>query len=94
MKAATVEAELRLEPPESVAFGEEVVRVGGTVYRGLKHLMAHQSGATLTSFCKAVWGKDALNDTVRSLIFRVNSLLKGLRCERRLVLVGDRVEWE
>lgn len=93
--ATEQEMELTLDPPHSVVYGRDTVRCGETVYRALRCLMSRERGAGLPAFCTSVWGKaEVHNETVRSLIWRTNNLLKGLRCPRRVMLSGDKVLFE
>lgn len=94
----SIMSELSLEPPESIRCGDNIVRCGGTVYRAVKCVLARAGElrkVSLAEFCPAVWGwREVQNETVRSLIWRANQILKELGEPRRLMLCGDAVLFE
>lgn len=81
--------ELQLIAPDKITFGEERIRCGDILYRGLKHLLAREGEASVKSFATAVWGEEKPNGTVRQTLWRLNRILEGLGCERRATLDGD-----
>ena len=88
---------LSLDPPESIRFdGEEKsVRVGGTVYRAIRHMMTRLTTPP-ENLKSAVWGHHAAErpeESLRSLLWRVNGLLRAHRSGRMLSLDGGRVVW-
>ena len=84
-----------LEAPDTVRCGDVRMRCGGTVFRALRFLSAVHGGAALRELTREVWGVDEVKgETLRSLIFRANGVLKGIRCGRVVMLDGDRVLFE
>ena len=88
-------SEIRLIAPDALECGPNRVRVGGCVWRALKCVLGRASGRVpVETFARAVWGKvPEKNETLRSVIWRVNNTLKGLGHPKRLVLDGEAVEW-
>jgi hypothetical protein len=92
MPGVAVMGELKLSPPDSVVFRGERVRCGGTVYRAVKCLLARAGGATVKQLSAAVWGAEPNSpETIRTLLWRTNNLLKGMGCSYRAMLDGGRV---
>ena len=88
---------ISIDPPDSVQFeGEErPVRVGPTVYRALRLMLAREccEASTLKA---AVWGTragDHPETSLRALLGRVNGLLRAHGCRRVLSLDVFRVTW-
>jgi DNA-binding SARP family transcriptional activator len=88
--APTAQA-LSVKSPETVRFGGQKVRCGGTVYRAVEYLLSRREGrSSVAAFCRAVWGEvPNSRKTLTSLLWRVNRLLEGLDCPRRLTLDGE-----
>jgi hypothetical protein len=83
----TPPGELVAVAPEAIRYGTRQVRVGGTVFRAIeKVLAAGRVPVPVADLCLAVWGGPRCDETVRSLLWRANRLVEGLRCPKRLVL--------
>lgn len=93
MLTEAVACEVLLVPPESVQYGPNVLRVGGTSYRGLRCLLAGGGVVDRTAFCAAVWGGEARQcaGTVRAAVWRINRALGKLGCSRRVYADSERV---
>jgi DNA-binding winged helix-turn-helix (wHTH) protein len=85
--------ELHLDKLDRVRVGDVTKRVGAIIHRALKCLVAG-SGADLTTLCRAVWGDEIVRRSVlRSLVYRINRVLREMGHPARCGLEGNRVVW-
>lgn len=70
---------IKLLPPDTVRHGDATARIGATVYRAIRELLAAGGSVSVADLCLAVWGRAVAGQcAIWSLVHRANQALRSI----------------